>query len=192
MYYVLIIKEKLKHKLFAKRYSLYASRGFSLIELILVIAILSIMAVMFISLINPAEQMRKANDARRKSDLAQIQKTLEAYLNDNGQYPAHTTTTPLHRLYPGNVMYDWGTTWTAYKTALPADDPSSSRNYVYFSTGQSYWLYASLERGNKDPQVCASGGAGICLSISANSIPTTACGASVTCNYGVSSPNTSP
>lgn len=182
---------KFKKGLFAKHYSLYANSGFTLVELILVIAVLSIMAALLISLINPAEQMRKANDARRKSDLAQIQKTLEAYINDNGSYPAHTTTAPLHRLYPGSVMYDWGTTWTAYKTAIPAD-PSSSRNYVYFSTGQSYWLYASLERGNKDPQVCASGGAGICLSISANSIPTTACGASVTCNYGVTSPNTSP
>ncbi len=165
-----------------------SSAGFTLIELILVIAVLSIMAVVLINLINPVAQFQKANDARRKSDLAQIQKTLEAYINDNGSYPPHTTTAPLYRLYSGGVMYDWGSTWTAYKTALPSD-PSSSQNYVYFSTGQSYWLYASLERGNKDPQACKADGSS-CTNVTANSISATACGG--TCNYGVSSPNKSP
>ncbi|MEK7559174.1 MAG: type II secretion system protein [Patescibacteria group bacterium] len=182
MNHELRIKEGLKYKLIAIRYMLKSSKGFTLVELILVIAVLSIMAVVLINLTNPVEQIRKANDARRKSDLAQIQKTLEAYLNDNGRYPGSSAD---YKISPAGTDVNWGTTWTAYKTAIPSD-PSSSRYYVYYSNsiGQSYWLYTSLERGGKDPQACYSSGA-VCANAG-----TANCGG--TCNYGVSSPNTSP
>ncbi len=168
-------------------------QGFTLIELLVVIAIIGILAVAIMTLVNPVAQFQKANDARRKSDLSQLQKTLEAYYSDNGSYPPHSTSGTLYRLFPGS-MYDWGSTWTAYDTTLPKDPSSNSRNYAYYASagGQSYYLYASLERGSQDPQVCTSGGTGICSSISSNSISTTACGASVTCNYGVTSSNVSP
>src|SRR3989344_261652 len=64
-------------------------QGFTLIELIIVIAILGILAVAVLSAINPLEQIRKANDARRKSNAAEFLNGLERYLATNaGAYPA--------------------------------------------------------------------------------------------------------
>ena len=51
-------------------------KGFTLIELLIVIAVLSILAVAVLSAINPVEQLRKARDAGRKSDAAEL---LNAY-----------------------------------------------------------------------------------------------------------------
>ena len=187
------IKEKFKYKLYPKRYFLYASRGFTLIELLIVLAVLSILAVVLMTLINPVAQFQKARDAQRKSDLAQIQKTLEAYFDDNGQYPAHSKTPDAvwFRIKPPTGYIEWGSTWTAYNTMLPKDPTSSSRNYVYYAgpNGQSYWLYASLER-TSDLQVCNGGAA--CTNAAVNGL-SVACGSSVwPCNYGATSPNTSP
>lgn len=151
------------------------------------------MAVGLLYLIDPIGQFQKANDAKRKSDLEQLQRTLEIYYNDNGKYPATTGSTPVpptptFRLFPSSVLYDWGSVWTAYSTTLPKD-PTSTRNYVYYasSDGQSYWIYASLEKSG-DPQLCNGGNA--CANVTGNGISATACG--TTCNYGVSSPNVSP
>lgn len=148
------------------------------------------MAAGLLYLLDPLGQIQKANDAKRKSDLEQLQRTLETYYNDNGQYPAHSVTPdPLYRIKPPTGYIEWGTSWIAYNTKLSIDPSSSTRNYVYFagSGGQSYWIYASLERSS-DTQACNSGAA--CASLSTNFILSTACGQ--ICNYGVSSPNTSP
>ncbi len=63
------------------------SRGFTLIELLVVIAIIGVLASGVLVAINPLEQIKKARDAQRKQDLAQIQKPLEVYYNDNGRDP---------------------------------------------------------------------------------------------------------
>lgn len=171
------------------------AEGFTLIELIVVIGIISILSAMVITVLNPFDQFEKARDARRKSDLAQIQKALEQYYQDTGKYPSSTSTTyKIIGLNAGTI--DWGTSNTSnwpYMNVLP-QDPDNSRTYVYYSTGQSYWLYASLERGSKDPQACNSGNA--CTTLGTSGFPTQhACdknGTAIICNYGVSSPNTAP
>lgn len=148
------------------------------------------MAAGLMYLIDPLGQIQKANDAKRKSDLEQLQRTIETYYNDNGSYPPHSVAPdPLYRIKPSTGYIEWGSTWAAYNTTLPKDPTPSTRNYVYYasSNGQSYWIYASLQR-NSDPQACNGGAA--CSSLSTNSIPGTACGQ--TCNFGVSSPNVSP
>lgn len=64
------------------------SGGFTLIELIIVIAVLGILAVAVLSAINPLEQIRKANDARRKSNAAELLNALERYTSSyGGVYP---------------------------------------------------------------------------------------------------------
>lgn len=62
-------------------------RGFTLVEMLIVIAIFAAVSVILLALINPWAQLNKANDARRKSDLAIIQKALEDFYNDKGCYP---------------------------------------------------------------------------------------------------------
>src|SRR3989344_7286755 len=135
-----------------------SSTGFTLIELLVVISIIGIMAVGLMYLIDPLGQIAKANDAKRKSDLEQLQRTLETYYNDNGQYPPHSVAPdPLYRIKPPTGYTEWGSVWTAYNTTLPKDPTPSTRNYVYFagSNGQSYFLYANLEKSG-DPQLCSN------------------------------------
>ncbi len=161
-------------------------KGFTLIELLIVVAILSILSVGAITILNPSLQFAKANDARRKADLAQIQRGLETYYNDNGKYPP---TAPSFRIkgLDGNAV-NWNSSWQPYIDVLPKD-PSPSKNYLYFSPldGQSYFLYASLDRGT-DPSVCNEGAP--CESLVSNDIESNACGG--VCNFGLTSPNVSP
>lgn len=159
--------------------------GFTLIELIIVIAIMSILSALLFAIIDPLSQFQKANDGRRKSDLRQIQQALEGYYQDNGQYPASNNAYQIVRADGSAAV--WGQQWIPYMNVVP---PAPTGAYVYFagSDGQSYYLYASLDRGGLDPEACNGGNA--CASITTNDIPPTQCGG--VCNYGVTSPNVSP
>jgi prepilin-type N-terminal cleavage/methylation domain-containing protein len=63
------------------------SKGFTLMELLIVMAILMILIIILIGIINPASLVGKANDSRRKKDLDAIRKSFEEYFNDKGVYP---------------------------------------------------------------------------------------------------------
>lgn len=161
------------------------NNGFTLIELLLVISIIGILSIGLLSVLNPIAQIEKARDAKRKSDLAQLQRILEAYYQDNGAYPDNNGNYQI--IGQDNVPKPWGSQWVPYINQLPRDD---TREYVYYSPdGQSYYVYASLERGGEDPQACNTEGV-VCSSISTNGISEEACDG--VCNYGVSSPNVSP
>jgi type II secretion system protein G len=164
-------------------------KGLTLIELIVVIAIVGIFAAAVIAALNPFEQLKKSTDAKRKSDIAQLQRALELYYQDRGRYP---TSSADYKIYINPQTINWGSAWQPYISKLPAD-PNLSHTYIYYSpataNGQTYYIYANLERGAKDSQVCNAGNA--CASMSTSGFPAAnACGA--TCNYGVSSANVSP
>ncbi len=167
-------------------------KGFTLVEMLIVLGIVGIVATMLIVGINPLDQIRKSSDTDRKSDIAQLQKALELYYQDNGSYPPSSAD---YKLYIGTTTLAWGTaSWLPYMSKLPKD-PSPQRSYVYYvpasSNGQTYYIYSSLERGAKDPQVCNAGNACVSITAGVAGFPTAAaCGS--TCNYGVSSPNVSP
>ncbi|MEK7551591.1 MAG: type II secretion system protein GspG [Patescibacteria group bacterium] len=167
-------------------------KGFTLVELILVVGIIAILFTVAFMVLNPLGQFQKANDTKRKSDLAQIQRALESYYQDNERYP-RTTGAPSYCLQ--HIVSPWpyycgNSNWSPYMNLVPKD-PKSSNRYVYYvsSDGQSYYIYANLERGMKDPQACNSDGTA-CDRLTTLGISATACGG--TCNYGVSSPNVSP
>ncbi len=152
--------------------------GFTLIELLVVIAILGILAT--IGLGSYTSTQAKSRDARRKSDLENVQKALEMYLNDFGSYPEDDS---------GSIAdFDWGQTFrdpdkatTIYMKELP-QDPVSSQNYYYVSGDSWYKLYARLENSN---DICFSNNS-FCKS---DGFLNTNCGSGSLCNYIAPSSN---
>ncbi len=60
-------------------------KGFTLIELLVVIAIIGLLSTLAVVALNSARA--KSRDARRISDVKQMQTALEMYFNDVGLYP---------------------------------------------------------------------------------------------------------
>ena len=171
---------------------LSSSRGFTLVEIITALGVLAILATVVLAAVNPLEQFRKAQDTKRKSDLAQIQRALEAYYQDFDKYPAHTPgeyTINTAQNGDSDTAVDWGDVWAPYLDILPKD-PNSSKYYIYIADDlngyQSYRIYTSLDRGIKDPDACQETTG--CPNAPAN------CGidSDSYCNFGLSSPNVSP
>ena len=164
-------------------------KGFTLVELMVVIGMLSIIAGGLITMIDPIGKIRKANDAKRMSDLSQVQKALEIYYQDNESYPPSIE----YKITFEGMPIEWGKRWgpveQPYMAALPKD-PSPNGKYLYVTNPreQSYVIYAWLENiGNKDP-VCESDDKIKCKSVP----PGQNCHTTNGCNYAVSSPNISP
>lgn len=63
-------------------------KGFTLIELLVVVAIMGMLASLAVVSLNNARA--RARDARRISDIKQVQTALELYFLDNSSYPAGT------------------------------------------------------------------------------------------------------
>jgi general secretion pathway protein G len=73
--------------------------GFTLVELLVVISILGVLAGVTISIINPVEQRKKAQDGIRLSNLEKMALGIEAYGNANGSYPLETAITTVDSDY---------------------------------------------------------------------------------------------
>lgn len=129
-----------------KRYQ----HGFTLIELLVVIAIIGILSSIVLASLNSARS--KGRDARRLSDIKQLQLALELYYDANGHYPVALSSSTL--VTPG------------YIAAIPTD-PSDGNSYSYAAVGASactsYHLGATLETAghsafDSDTDACAASG----------------------------------
>ncbi len=171
---------------------LIKNKGFTLIELIISIGILGILAVAALLALNPFAQFQKANDLRRKSDLAQVQRALESYYQDNKSYPA-LCSDGTFRMQDNSGCISWGSSWAKYMNLVPKD-PATGTSYAYMpSTSlQSYYLYASLDRASTDLKACDKGNWCASLLQPVDNKSNNPCGVGKTCNYGVSSPDVSP
>jgi general secretion pathway protein G len=123
-------------------------QGFTLIEILIVVAIIAILASVVLVGLGPTQ--RAGRDARRLSDLHNIQTGLELYYNKCGYYPGGVA----------NPCAGWaaGTDYAAMVTALKGsglsinavpNDPSAGKTYFYgsFTNGSTYTLGADLEDG---------------------------------------------
>ncbi len=97
------------------------SRGFTLVELLVVSAILGALVVVAISVINPSLQLGKGKDARRQEDLGQIRSALDTYYNDKNAYPSSLTF--------GSSFSDGA---VVYMKTVP-QDPDGSSSYQYIT-----------------------------------------------------------
>lgn len=62
-----------------------SDKGFTLLELLVVIAIIGLFAT--IATVALSNARMRARDTRRETDMNEIQKALELYFDDNGDYP---------------------------------------------------------------------------------------------------------
>jgi type II secretion system protein G len=63
----------------------FMKRGFTLLEVLLVVAIVAMLSTL--GAVSVSAQRKKANDARRRSDIHQLQVALEGYYADQQKYP---------------------------------------------------------------------------------------------------------
>lgn len=89
-------------------------RGFTLIELLVVIAIIGILSAVVLASLNSARE--KSRDARRISDVKQLQLALELYFDASTTYPVGTDLQPVVA--------------SGYIATLPKD-PSTGNGYTY-------------------------------------------------------------
>lgn len=111
--------------------------GFTLIEMLIVIAIIGILAS--ILLVGLGTFRGRGRDARRISDLRQVQNALELYFNQQGRYPLTSE------------ISKWGDlrsklTGAGIGVSTIANDPTVGKEYGYCSIdGTKYVLGAVLE-----------------------------------------------
>lgn len=165
-------------------------KGFTLIEILIVVAIIAILASIVLVGLGPTQQ--SGRDARRLSDLHEIQNALELYYNKCGYYPGTISS--------GACASGAPTAWSDLSSALQSVsggtipvDPSSNRGYGYnvASDNSTYVIGAVLENGNNSvfngytpptvpgsswiisggtagttaPNACPAGGPTYCLSL---------------------------
>lgn len=64
-----------------------SSKGFTLVELLVVIGILGVLIVALIAALDPLEQIRRGTDGARKAGAAQLKNSLERYYTVYGAFP---------------------------------------------------------------------------------------------------------
>lgn len=133
------------------------SKGFTLIEFLIVVAIIGLIAILVILLL--IRNITKANDAKRKADIVKISTALEDYYGDNNCYP------------DPSVFSECGSeALKPYLDTIPCD-PVYKYPYCYFAedetpTSGCYQKYRALAtlKFFKDPDIKSLGcdGTGYC------------------------------
>jgi prepilin-type N-terminal cleavage/methylation domain-containing protein len=151
------------------------SRGFTLMELMIVVAIIMILAAVGFS--NYIFSLKKSHDAARKSDLATIAKGLEAFANDFTVYPDDDGSGKIKACGADTALTAcvWGDdamkvliggNYQTYLSKIPKD-PVDGQYYYYIKTTDGFELYAGLEN----------------ISDPSYSETAVSCGGDVNCNY---------
>lgn len=135
------------------------SRGFTIVELLIVIVVIGILAALVIVTYNGIQQ--KARDTERKTDIKALQGHLEAYWADNAKYPTLTDindTTFRSNNFKGLDPAAYADPKNASNQTLTGTDSATVGQYIYTVTPagcdngaggdcSNYVLKANLESG---------------------------------------------
>lgn len=144
-------------------------KSFTLIELLIIIVILGLLSALISG--NIINSLQKGRDARRKNDLAQIQRALELYYQDNQSY-----VTGAFPFGGGLCLTNCNVNDKVYMRKVP-NDPNSTNTYAYIvdPNGQYYYLFSCIENYANDQ------GAGVSSTGYCAGPAPTPCGAAPTC-----------
>jgi len=117
------------------------NRGFTLIELLVVIAIIGILSSVVLASLNSARL--KSRDARRISDMAQLQIAMELFFDSCRTYPSSSEALPTIALT--NSSCPGSETLGDYIAAIPSEPVASRQSYLYLSNGTTYCVGADME-----------------------------------------------
>lgn len=154
------------------------SRGFTLVELLIVIAIIAILGVIVFMVINPLELRKEGNDATRISDLANLQQAINVSMQDATTSGAQilcvgttapctgkSTDTPLTTTRKSN-----GTGWVKVNLSsqksvslpvLPVDPVNDATYFYEYRTnaaGDAWEVDAVLESSKMRAKMATDGG----------------------------------
>ena len=134
-----------------------STKGFTLIEMLIVISIIAILAT--IVLANFGTFRGSAYDTRRVSDLQKIQSYLEVWYNANS------------RSYPASSQ------WSSFKSTYnaPSDPTGGDYSYCADANGQNYIMGSQLTAPNRDSYVYASSKDATVNDCTSGFIPSTNC-----------------
>lgn len=134
------------------QYQRFHKHGFSLAELLIVITLIALLAI--IALMVYQNQVARANDSKRKTDLRRFRDAFEDYYNDNDCYPDQT-------LMNDKASCDTGVLSPQIEK-FPCD-PTNGEPYLYVpiedargGTCGGYRILAALQDWS-DPDILASG-----------------------------------
>jgi prepilin-type N-terminal cleavage/methylation domain-containing protein len=111
------------------------SKGFTIVELLIVIVVIGILATLVIVTFTGIQQ--KARDSKRKTDIAAVQAALESYYSSNNTYPtmadlnSDTWRTANMKGFDSKALQDP----KSNSDTVAASFPTSGFSYVYVVTG---------------------------------------------------------
>ena len=124
------------------------TKGFSLIELMVVIAIIAILKAIITS--NLAQSKAKARDSKRISDIAQLQLALELFFDRCNGYPPDINLNSTISSCPNDPVTNQPVTFGYFIGKIPVG-PNANENYYYSTPGSPYGdyvLHTNLESEN--------------------------------------------
>lgn len=119
------------------------TRGFTLLEILLVIALIAILASIVIIAINPSKQLADGRNAQRRSDVNTILNAVYQYaIDNNGTIPATITVTPTgvcktSATCTSLIDLSVVTTNEKYITSMPYDPTTSTTNSTNYNISKT-------------------------------------------------------
>lgn len=130
------------------------TKGFTVIEIMVVISILLVLTTSVIMVINPERERKKARDSVRLTDMQVLSRAIEEYILDKGNPPDVTDVTRTSNSLPAGNSGSFETStngWidanlSDYMVKLPSDPINTGTSvYTYRRSDNTYEINCVLE-----------------------------------------------